>query len=376
MKDPRFEQLADVLVRHSVRVQPGDKVLVEATDVPEEFLCVLIARIAQAEGIPLIETKHSKVMRALQLHATEEHLQVIADVEKYRMEKVQCYIGVRGTHNSAQMSDVPMEKVEMVQRLWWKPVHSELRVPKTRWVVLRWPNDSMAQQANMSTEAFEDYYFRVCTLDYGRMEQAVQPLVDLMSRTNQVRIVAPGTDLRFSIKDIPVIPCYGLRNIPDGECFTAPVRDSVEGEITFNVPSLYHGKTFENIRLVFRQGKIVDASAGKMTEELNQVLDFDEGARYAGEFSLGFNPHILHPMKDGLFDEKIAGSLHFTPGNAYEMADNGNRSQIHWDLVLIQRAEYGGGEIFFDGRLVRKDGLFVIPELEGLNPDKLVSPVD
>lgn len=372
MKDPRFEQLAEVLVRHSVRVQPGDWVLVEATDVPEEFLCVLIARVAEARGIPLIETKHLRVMRALQLHATEEQLQVIADVEKYRMERVQCYIGVRGTHNSAQMSDVPMEKVEMVQRLWWKPVHSEIRVPKTRWVVLRWPSDSMAQQANMSTEAFEDYYFRVCTLDYGRMEQVVQPLVDLMSRTDEVRIVAPGTDLKFFIKDIPVVPCYGLRNIPDGECFTAPVRDSVEGEITFNVPSLYHGKTFENIRLVFQKGKIVDASAGKMTDELNRIIDFDEGARYVGEFSLGFNPHILHPMKDTLFDEKIAGSLHLTPGNAYETADNGNRSQIHWDLVIIQRAEYGGGEIFFDGRLVRKDGLFVVSELEGLNPDRLV----
>lgn len=371
MRDPRFEQLAKVLVHHSTRVQPADKVLVEAFDVPEEFLCVLIEQIALAGGIPLVDTKLSKVMRTLQHHATEDQLQVIADVEKYRMEKVQCYIGVRGTTNSAQMSDVPTEKVEMVQRLWWKPVHSELRVPKTRWVVLRWPNDSMAQQANMSTEAFEDYYFRVCTLDYGRMEQAVQPLVEMMSQTDRVRLVGPGTDLTFSIKDIPIVPCYGLRNIPDGECFTAPVRDSVEGEILFNVPSLYHGKTFENLRLVFEKGKIVDASAGKMTAELNRILDFDEGARYVGEFSLGFNPHILYPMKDTLFDEKISGSLHLTPGNAYTTADNGNRSQIHWDLVLIQRSEYGGGEIYFDDRLIRKDGIFVAPELEGLNAEIL-----
>jgi len=372
VRDPRFEQLAQVLVRHSTRVQPGDKVLVEATDVPEEFLCVLIEQIVKAGGVPLVDTKHSKVMRTLQMHATEEQLQTIADVEKYRMEKVQCYIGVRGTLNSAQLSDVPIEKVEMVQRLWWKPVHSEIRVPNTRWVVLRWPNDSMAQQANMSTEAFEDYYFRVCTLDYSRMEKAVQPLVELMSQTDRVRLVGPGTDLTFSIKGIPVIPCYGLRNIPDGECFTAPVRDSVEGEITFNVPSLYHGKTFENIRLVFRAGKIVEASCN-ISEELNKILDFDEGARYVGEFSLGFNPHILHPMKDTLFDEKIAGSLHFTPGNAYTTADNGNRSQIHWDLVLIQRPDYGGGEVYFDDRLIRRDGRFVVPELEGLNPENLAA---
>lgn len=371
MKDPRFEQLAQVLVKHSTRVQPGDRVLVEATDAPEEFLSVLIREIVQAGGIPIVETKQSKVIRTLQLHATEEQLQVIADVERYRMEQAQCYIGVRGTLNSAQMSDVPLDKVEMVQRLWWKPVHSEVRIPRTRWVVLRWPNDSMAQQANTSTEAFEDYYFRVCTLDYGKMEQAIQPLVELMSHTERVRLVGPGTDLCFSIQGIPVVPCYGLRNIPDGECFTAPVRDSVEGEITFNVPSLYHGKTFEGVRLVLKQGKIIEASCGALTDELNQILDFDEGARYIGEFSLGFHPHILHPMKDTLFDEKIAGSLHFTPGMAYTSADNGNRSQIHWDLVLIQRPEYGGGEIYFDDRLVRKDGLFVVPELEGLNPDRL-----
>lgn len=370
MKDPRYKQLAQVLVKHSTRVQPGDKVLVEATDVPEEFLCVLIEQIAEAGGVPLVETRHTRVMRTLQMHASEELLQLLADVEKYRMERVQCYIGVRGTHNSAELSDVPLEKAQMVMRLWWKPVHSETRVPRTRWVVLRWPNQSMAQQADMSTEAFEDYYFRVCTLDYGRMERAIQPLVEIMERTDRVRIVAPGTDLTFSIKGIPVVPCYGLRNIPDGECFTAPVRDSVEGEITFNVPSLYHGITFENVRFVFQHGKIVEATSNR-TEALNQILDSDEGARYIGEFSLGFNPYILHPMKDTLFDEKIAGSLHFTPGNAYGVADNGNRSQIHWDLVQIHRSEYGGGEIYFDDRLIRKDGRFVLPELEGLNPEHL-----
>jgi aminopeptidase len=215
MRDPRFEQLAQVLVGHSTRVQPGDKVLVEATDVPEEFICVLIEQIVKAGGIPLVDTKHSKLMRTLQMHATEEQLQVIADVEKYRMEKMQCYIGVRGTMNSAQMSDVPVEKVEMVQRLWWKPVHSDVRVPNTRWVVLRWPNDSMAQQANMSTEAFEDYYFHVCTLDYSRMEKAVQPLVELMSQTDRVRLVGPGTDLRFSIRI--------SRSSPATDCATSPM---------------------------------------------------------------------------------------------------------------------------------------------------------
>jgi aminopeptidase len=283
---------------------------------------------------------------------------------------------LRGTPNFAEMSDVPPEKMKMVRQLWWTPVHQEVRVPKTKWVVLRWPTVGMAQAANMSTEAFEAFYFRVCTLDYAQMERAVQPLVELMERTREVHITGPGTDLRFSIEGIGVVPCYGLRNIPDGECFTCPVRDSVEGEITINTNSVYEGTLYRDIRLRLHRGKIVEATCADDGDrpgagnprKLNAILDTDEGARYIGEWSLGFNPYILHPMHDTLFDEKIAGSFHFTPGNAYQEADNGNRSSVHWDLVVIQRPEYGGGEIYFDGQLVRKDGLFVLPELQALNP--------
>jgi aminopeptidase len=228
----------------------------------------------------------------------------------------------------------------------------------------------MAQLANMSTEAFEDFYFDVCNLDYAKMDRAMDPLQWLMSKTDKVRIVAPGTDLTFSIKGIGAQKCSGERNIPDGEVYSCPVRDSVNGTIAYNTPSVYNGFTYENIKFTFENGKIVEATAND-TDRINALLDSDDGARHIGEFSLGFNPYILHPMKDTLFDEKIAGSLHFTPGQAYEVTDNGNRSSIHWDLVLIQRPEYGGGEVYFDDVLIRKDGLFVIPELEGLNPDSL-----
>jgi aminopeptidase len=228
----------------------------------------------------------------------------------------------------------------------------------------------MAQLANMSTEQFEDFYFKVCTLDYERMSEAMEPLKQRMERTDRVRIVGPGTDLRFSIRGIPAVKCEGRRNLPDGECYTAPVRDSIHGTIAYNTPSLYLGATYEGIRFTFEGGRIVRA-AGNPQDRLDATLDSDEGARFIGEFSLGFNPYITRPMKDTLFDEKIAGSLHFTPGQAYETADNGNRSKVHWDLVLIQTPAYGGGEIWFDDELVRKDGRFVVPELEGLNPDRL-----
>ncbi len=379
MIDARWQRLADVLVHHSVRVQAGERVLIEAFDMPPEFVALLARTVAQAGGIPIVDIKSSLVLRTLYQHASEEQIRFIAGLERTRMEGVQGYIGLRGTPNFAEMSDVPTEKMKMVRQLWWMPVHQEVRVPKTKWVVLRWPTVGMAQAANMSTPAFEEFYFRVCTLDYARMERAVQPLVEWMERTREVHIKGPGTDLRFSIEGIGVVPCYGLRNIPDGECFTCPVRDSVEGEITINTPSVYEGTLYRDIRLRLHRGKIVEATCADDGDrpgagnprKLNAILDTDEGARYIGEWSLGFNPHILYPMNDTLFDEKIAGSFHFTPGNAYQEADNGNRSSVHWDLVVIQRPEYGGGEIYFDGQLVRKNGLFVPPELQGLNPDQL-----
>jgi aminopeptidase len=366
MKDPRYTRLAELLVKHSTEVAPGDKVLIEAFDVPTDFTAEVICVVAAAGGKPLVSTYHQPVLRALYRAATESQMQTIGRIERERMESVQCYIGIRGSNNITEMSDVPAEKMAMYEKHWWNPVHSEVRVKKTRWVVLRWPSPSMAQAAGMSTEAFEDFYFQVCAgVDYKKMADAQLPLKELMDRTDRVHITGAGTDLTFSKKGIATIPCAGEKNVPDGEIFTCPVRDSVNGVVQYNCETLYRGTVFNNIRLVFKDGRVVEATADSEVARLNEILDADEGARYIGEWSLAFNPHVLKPMKDILFDEKIAGSFHLTPGQAYEEADNGNRSQIHWDMVCIQRPEYGGGEIRFDGTLVRKDGLFV------LNPENL-----
>jgi aminopeptidase len=241
---------------------------------------------------------------------------------------------------------------------------------KTRWCVLRWPSPNMAQSAGMSTEAFEDFYFNVCTLDYGKMQPGMAALKAAMEATDLVEIKGPGTDLRFSIKGMTAIPCGGTHNIPDGEVFTAPVRNSVQGVITYNAPTIYQGTAFDNVRLEFKDGKIVKATANNTTR-INAILDSDPGARYIGEFAIGFNPYVLHPMRDILFDEKINGSFHFTPGQCYEQTENGNRSQVHWDLVNIQRADYGGGTISFDGKVIRENGRFVPKPLQALNPERL-----
>lgn len=370
--DARIEKLAKNLVNYSCGVKPGDKVYVQITGKETEALGRQIVReVYEAGGLPFVHVTSPRLQREQLMHCTKEQIRLMAQVDALEMSQMDCYIGVRGSENISELADVPSEKMQIYDTYYATPVHFEIRVPKTRWVVLRYPNDSMAQLAGKSTEAFEDFYFDVCNLDYSRMAEAMKPLIALMERTDKVRIVGPGTDLTFSIKGIPVVPCSGNMNIPDGEVYTAPVRDSVNGVLTYNTPSVNKGFAFENIRFEFENGKIVKAEAND-TERLNQILDTDEGARYIGEFAIGVNPYILAPMKDTLFDEKICGSIHFTPGNSYEDAFNGNRSSIHWDLVMIQREEYGGGEIYFDDVLIRKDGRFVIPELEVLNPENLI----
>jgi len=370
MRDPRLAKLAANLAGYSINVQPGDNVLIEMIGSERELLKCLIEEVAKRGGRPFVEIEDRSVTRTLLNVATPEQMEVWAAYDLERMKRMQGYIGIRSGDNASELADVPSDKMKLFDRVHRHPVHMEQRVKKTNWVILRYPSPSMAQSANMSTEAFEDFYFDVCNLDYEKMDRAMEPLHELMARTDKVRIVGPGTELEFSIKGIGAKKCSGKRNIPDGEVFSCPARNSVNGTIAYNTPSVYNGFTFENIAFTFENGKIVKATAND-TDRINAILDSDEGARHIGEFSLGFNPHILHPMKDTLFDEKIAGSLHFTPGQAYEECDNGNRSSIHWDLVLIQRPEYGGGEIYFDDRLIRKDGLFVVPELEGLNPDSL-----
>ena len=364
MHDPRFDKLARLLVEYSVRLRPNENVLIEAFDVPDEMAIALVRAVRTAKGTPFVQIHHARVSRALSLDATERQLNLMAMHELARMKKMQAYIALRGSHNITEMSDVPVDRLKLLGKK-MRPVLDQ-RVQKTKWVVLRWPNPSMAQLAGMSTEAFEDFYFDVCTLDYRKLLPGMRALKTLMQKTNRVEIKGPGTDLRFSIKGIPAIVCGGDRNIPDGEVFSCPVKESVEGHVTFNAPTIYQGTSFDGIRLDFREGKIVEATSNQ-TERLNKILNSDAGARYIGEFSLGCNPRVMHPMRDILFDEKIAGSFHFTPGQAYEEADNGNRSQVHWDMVNIQRPEYGGGEIYFDGKLIRRDGKFLPKQLKSLN---------
>lgn len=367
--DPRVKKLSNVLVDYSCDVKPGEKVFIHYEgECTKPLVKQLIKDIYAKGGLPYFEIRDAEVNREILLGCTEEQIKFMEEYQMKQMEGMDAYISIRAGLNTSEMSDVPSDKMNMYNRI-LHPVLEE-RVNHTKWVVLRYPNHSMAQLATTSLEAFEDFYFDVCTLDYKKMADAMTPLIDLMNKTDKVHIVGPGTDLTFSIKGIPAVKCSGERNIPDGEVYTAPVKDSMNGIISYNTPSEEMGFTYENIVFEVKDGKIIKATSNN-DKKINEILDTDEGARYFGEFAIGVNPYVLNPMKDTLFDEKIAGSFHLTPGQSYEDAPNGNGSAVHWDLVMIQRPEYGGGEIYFDDVLIRKDGLFVLPELECLNPEAL-----
>ena len=370
MMDSRIEKLANILVTFSTEVKPGENVLISSGNGNDMLVKALVREVYKAGGRPFVWLQNAAIERELGMGYTEDQLRIRAEADALLMGKMQVFIGFSGVINNSETSDVPADRLSLYAQHYGEQVHGKIRVPKTRWVVLRYPTPAMAQMADMSTEAFENFYFDVCNMDYSKMDRAMTPLKELMERTDMVRIVGRGTDISFSIKGLPAIKCAGKVNIPDGEIFTAPVKGSINGVITYNPPSVHDGFTFENICLTFKDGRIVNATAND-TERVNHVFDMDEGARSVGEFAIGVNPYIINPMKNTLFDEKIMGSFHFTPGACYDECDNGNKSALHWDLVCIQTPEYGGGEMYFDGVLVRRDGRFVLPELECLNPENL-----
>ncbi len=367
MSDKRHAVLAKTLVNYSVEVKPGDKVMVETKGRTTSPLAeAIIAEIAKAGGIPFWYYNDEYLERRWILGGSEEQFQNYGKMHLRLMRDMDCYISVRGADNSYTLADVPHKQLNLYRTHYYKPVHLNQRVKRTRWVVMRYPNEAMSQLAETSRESFEDFYFSVCNINYAKMSKAMDPLVKLMKETDQVHIVGPGeTDLEFSIKGIPPVKCDGHRNIPDGEVYTAPRKTSINGVIAYNTPSMYESVLYEGIRFEFEKGKIVKAECkGGNTKKLNKILDTDRGARYIGEFAIGIHPNIREPMRDTLFDEKIFGSIHLTPGQCYDEAPNGNKSAIHWDLVLIQTSAYGGGEIYFDGKLIRKDGIFVHPSLK------------
>ncbi|MDO4581654.1 MAG: aminopeptidase [Bacillota bacterium] len=374
MADIRYKELAGLLVNYSMKVQPGENALIEVFGQEEALTKELIKAVYAAGGRPFVMVQNDRFRKLWLEQADEQAVRLLAERDRAFMRQMDCYCGLRLAENKYDMAELSDEANERFVQFYAAPVHMQTRVPHTKWVVLRYPNAAMAQEAHMSTDAFADYYFRVCNFDYPAFSKAMDPLHQLLCRGERVQIRGRDVELSFSIKGMGAVKCDGEKNIPDGEVYTAPVKDSVEGYITYNTPSPENGKTYERVHLRFERGRIVECSCAggeELQKSLAGIFDTDEGARYIGEFAFGLHPIITEPMGDTLFDEKISGSFHFTPGNSYDDCDNGNKSAVHWDMVYIMRPEYGGCEIWLDGELIQKDGVFVPDSLQGLNAGAL-----
>lgn len=361
----KIEELSRNIVDYSIDVKDKEKVLITGPFEAKPLIRSLITKIIEKGGIPFVKLTDNSIQSLLLEKTNDDRIKELVNHSKFEVDSYDSFINIRYVTNDFEQINVnPLTRKKIGDAS--KKI-DYIKINKRKWVLLNYPSTTDAYKAKMNSTNYQDYAFDVMTFNYREMEEMVKPLKELMEKTDKVRITGKDTDLSFSIKKIPIIPCCGKSNLPDGEIYTAPVKNSVNGKITYNVDSPYNGNIFRNVCLTFKDGKITEAKCNGDNEKLNEIFDTDEGARYIGEFSIGLNPKIMHPMGDILYDEKIIGSIHFTPGSSYEDAFNGNESSVHWDLVLIQRDEYGGGDIYFDDVLVRKNGIFVLPELIHLN---------
>lgn len=364
------KELAKKLVEYSCNIQPNEKVLITYSDTSNSFIEILIEEITNKGAIPLVFRMDKRIKRRLLLNSSKEMFDYYREVVSPIMQSCDSVILIGGSMNDFELSDVPSSTLSMYSKLYGEPVHFDIRCSK-KWVLLRYPTYSFAQSSQMSSEKFAEFFFNVCTLDYARLDEKMNPLKDLMEKTDQVKIVTPTTNLTFSIKGLPAIKCSGQCNIPDGEVYTAPVKDSINGTIVFNVPAVCNGFEFNNIKLTFKDGKIIDFDCNDKLK-FQQILDTDDGSRYMGEFAFGLNPYCTTSVKDILFDEKMTSSIHMAIGSSYEDCFNGNKSAIHLDLIQSHLKDLGGGEIYFDDTLIYKDGKFLLPNLVALNSENLI----
>lgn len=362
--------LADRLVDYSCAVKAGEKVLITYSDTSTSFIETLIEKIASVGAIPIVFRMDRRIKRRLLLNANDDILNCYRETVKPIMKNADAVILIGGSLNDFELSDVPANIMAKYSKLYIEPIHFDIRCKK-KWVLLRYPTYSFAQSSHMSSEKFAEFFFNVCNLDYESIDKKMDPLKELMEKTDKVRIETPTTNLTFSIKGMPAIKCSGQCNIPDGEIYTAPIKNSINGTILFNIPAIDNGYEFRDIRLTFENGQIVDFDCNNK-DKFAEILDTDEGSRYMGEFAFGLNPYCTESVNDILFDEKMCSSIHMAIGSSYEDCFNGNKSAVHLDLIQKHTPKLGGGKIFFDDTLIYENGRFILPNLVDLNAENLI----
>ncbi len=367
MKDPRIEKLADVLVNYSTAVKPGDSVRISGGPVSTPLLVAVYEAALRAGGHPFVRLAPSECDELLLTRGSEEQLRYEDPFLQYEYENVDASIFLWGSDNTKALTNVDPKR-----QAWKSEARKNAMVTfmdraakdELRWVGSQFPCQASAQDADMSLAEYEDFVFRACRLDlddpteaWRALSEQQQRLVDFLNTKGEIRFVSPnGTDLSMSVEGRQWINCDGKANFPDGEVFTGPVETSTSGVVCYSFPAVHGGREVHDIRLTFRDGKVVDASASKGEEFLISMLDQDEGARILGEIAIGTNYSITNYTKNTLFDEKIGGTFHAAVGNSYPESGGVNQSGLHWDMVCDLRE---GGEIFVDGELLSKNGRFV-----------------
>jgi aminopeptidase len=367
MTDTRIEKLANVLVNYSVAVQPGHKVMIQGETIASPLLRAVYAKVLQAGGHPLLMPSLFGTQELLFRYASDEQLLHIPEPFKLIIETYDVLISLTGTENTKALSNVDPAKTVLrsqAQAEIMKTYMARSAAGELRWVVALFPTNAHAQDAEVSLSEYEDFVYGACLPDlddpvgyWKRFSAWQQKIVDWLEGKERVHVVGPETDLRLNVAGRTFINCDGKYNMPDGEVFTGPVEDSVEGHVRFSYPAIYAGREVSGVRLWFEDGQVVKATAEKNEDFLLQTLDTDEGARRVGEFAIGTNKGIIRFTRQILFDEKINGSFHMALGFSIPESGGQNESAIHWDMICDMR---DGGEIWVDDELLYKDGDFVI----------------
>ncbi len=356
MTDPRWMQLADILVNYSARTQPGERVFITMMETETLPLVMgVYSQAVRAGALPQVEFVSAYLERELMRHGTMEQIEWVPEIQAYGMEWADVYIGLRGARNPHEFEGIGADRLAAHRRALGKT--SAMRIDQTRWVLIRVPNESFAQAAGTSLDDMMEFFFSATLRDWAEEARRYRELKDVFEAAQQVRIVGRETDITFSTRGRTYEVGDGTLNMPDGEIFTAPVDDSAEGKIFFEFPGVYSGKLIHGIRLEFKGGEVVRATADDNQDLLDRIVHMDDGARRLGEFGVGTNFGIDRYSYDILYDEKIGGTIHLALGRAYHECGGINQSALHWDIVKDLRGE---GAIYLDGRLVLENGVFLV----------------
>ena len=354
--DKRWQQLGDLLVNYSTEVKPGERVMIAMGELESYPLVKAVYEAGiRAGAFPQVQFLSETLRRSLLKYGNDKQLRWVPEMEAHGMEWADVYIGLRGAHNLHEMWDIPAERLAPAQAVVGKV--SRLRWQHTRWCVMRVPNADLAAQAETDLETITDMFFNACLIDWKAEAARWRNWADKLNQGSQVRLVGRDTDLSFSVANRRWTVGDGRINMPDGELTTAPVTETLDGQIYFEFPGVLGGRLVRDIRLRWQQGRLVGASASTNEDFLHSILNTDPGASLLGEFALGTNPWVTHFCKDILLDEKIGGTIHVALGRAYPECGGTNQSAIHWDIIKDIRTE---GCVYVDGRAVLQNGTFLL----------------